>query len=56
MTILDTIAHAIADGSWDYEKTGKPERDHYLKAERVIAALRKVGYTRNIEELIYRHV
>lgn len=55
MNIKETIAHAMADGSYDYEKTGKPQEHHYKAAERVIQRLKKIGYTNNIEELIYRH-
>jgi hypothetical protein len=59
MKIIDVIACAIADegqpGS-QYNRTGKPEIGHYMKAERVVAALKKVGYTTNIEEGIYSHV
>jgi hypothetical protein len=30
------LAHAMADGSYDYEKTGEPQSHHYAAADRII--------------------
>lgn len=30
------LAHAMADGSYDYEKTGEPQGHHYAAADRII--------------------
>ena len=34
--LRDFLAHSMANGSWDYECTGKPLREHYIFADRVI--------------------
>lgn len=41
MNIRNTLAHAIADGSYDYEKTGKPQEHQYKAADRIVARLKQ---------------
>lgn len=48
MDLRGIIAHALADGSYDYEKTGKPQAYHYSMAERVIARLTKLAGDNNL--------
>jgi len=40
----ELIAHALADGSYAYEKTGRPEEHHYKAADRVISKLKQASY------------
>lgn len=39
--LRNTIAHEIATGGYDYEKTGIPQEHQYKAADRIIARLKQ---------------
>ena len=47
-TLRNAIAHAMADGSYDYEKTGQPQEHHFKAADRVIARLKQLSHTMDL--------